>query len=105
MENLEREAAILDKIQSAVPRVPRLIACDWQNLVILLQPVGVQFASRVSHFTTVRGLHPTFSCHKLRRTHMHMHGDTNFVCVCGGACAVVRVRVRAEQATGSGHGR
>jgi hypothetical protein len=99
VENLEREAAILAKIQSAVPRVPRLIACDWQNLVILLQPVGVQFASRVSHFTTVRGLHPTFSCHKLRpegRTHMHIHDDTNFVCgcACACACAVVRVRVR-----------
>ena len=93
MENLEREAAILDKIQSAVPRVPRLIACDWQNLVILLQPVGVQFASRVSHYTqpAVRvAPRPTFSLSlKLEADRMHTHGCTS--------CA--------EQTAGNGHGR
>jgi hypothetical protein len=49
--HLEQEAAVLHKIESMVPQVPRLIARDDESLVLLLQPVGVQFASRVSHFT------------------------------------------------------
>ena len=49
--HLQHEADILGKIKSVVPRVPRLIACDKRSLVLLLQPVGLQFASRVSHYT------------------------------------------------------
>jgi hypothetical protein len=75
--HLQQEAAILRKIESVVPRVPRLIARDDQGLVLLLQPVGVQFASRLSHFDpqkeTVRVTpHPSFSStlkHAADRTH------------------------------------
>ena len=61
LPHLLQEAAILRQIESVVPRVPRLIACDEQSLVLLLQPVGVQFASRLPHFPVVRVTsHPTF---------------------------------------------
>jgi hypothetical protein len=54
--NLEQEVAILHKIQGVVPLVPQLVAHNDQYNVLLLQPVGVQFASRATHFTqqTVR---------------------------------------------------
>lgn len=64
LDHLQHEADILGKIKSMVPRVPRLIACDERSLVLLLQPVGLQFASRVSHHTqpAVRvAPRPTFS--------------------------------------------
>jgi hypothetical protein len=51
LDDLKQEADILRKIESMVPRVPRLIGRSKQSLVLLMQPVGDQFASRVSHLT------------------------------------------------------
>lgn len=83
--HLQQEAAILRKIESVVPRVPRLIARDDQGLVLLLQPVGVQFASRLSHFdpqkeTTIQRVVATADdfC-QLVDILQTVHGQHNFV--------------------------
>jgi len=49
--HLRNEERRLRQVANLVPLVPKLIACDTGQLVLLLSPVGDNFASRLSHFT------------------------------------------------------
>jgi len=71
--NLEQEAAILRKIQGVVPLVPRLVAHDDQYDVLLLEPVGVQFASRATHFTQQTVRVTPLNLKNSSPAHMHTH--------------------------------
>ncbi|KAL6073720.1 SAM domain (Sterile alpha motif) domain containing protein [Balamuthia mandrillaris] len=49
--HLQNEKRCLEEVQDLVPSVPKLVADDEEQLVLLLSPVGGHFASRLSHCT------------------------------------------------------